>query len=159
MALTEKLSAIGDAIRDKTGKEDKLSLDQMPLEIASIETGGGGNGEFSYTCDDYAVHTKIITIGANTVTNAVGAWSYLQTLIDGVLNTAVLISPYGTVNNQFILRRFGENASISGTEGNGSKVVRYRNGAFNEANYASSYDAFLVEGSQYFLVSYVYPTI
>ena len=40
MALIEKLSAIGDAIREKTGKEDLLTLDQMPLEIASIETGG-----------------------------------------------------------------------------------------------------------------------
>jgi hypothetical protein len=27
MALTEKLVAIGDAIREKTGKEDKLTLD------------------------------------------------------------------------------------------------------------------------------------
>lgn len=44
MALTEKLSAIGDAIREKTGKEDKLSLDQMPVEIASIVSGGGGSG-------------------------------------------------------------------------------------------------------------------
>lgn len=42
MALTNKLSAIGDAIRAKTGKADKLSLDQMPLEIASIVSGGGG---------------------------------------------------------------------------------------------------------------------
>ena len=42
MALTNKLSAIGDAIREKTGKADKLSLDQMVTEIAGIETGGGG---------------------------------------------------------------------------------------------------------------------
>lgn len=41
MALIEKLNAIGDAIRGKTGKTDKLTLDQMPTEIASIETGGG----------------------------------------------------------------------------------------------------------------------
>lgn len=40
MALIDKLSAIGDAIRAKTGKADKLTLDQMPTEIASIETGG-----------------------------------------------------------------------------------------------------------------------
>lgn len=44
MALTEKLSAIGDAIREKTGKEELLTLAQMPLEIASIETGGGSSG-------------------------------------------------------------------------------------------------------------------
>jgi hypothetical protein len=42
MALISKLNAIGDAIRGKTGKTDKLTLDQMPTEIASIETGGGG---------------------------------------------------------------------------------------------------------------------
>ena len=41
MALTDKLSAIADAIRAKTGKTDGLTLEQMPAEIASIETGGG----------------------------------------------------------------------------------------------------------------------
>lgn len=41
MALIDKLSAIGDAIREKTGKDDLLTLDQMPGEIQAIETGGG----------------------------------------------------------------------------------------------------------------------
>lgn len=40
MALTDKLNAIGNAIRAKTGKTAKLTLDEMPSEIASIETGG-----------------------------------------------------------------------------------------------------------------------
>lgn len=44
MALIEKLSAIGVAIREKTGKSDLLTLDQMPDEIASISGGGGGDG-------------------------------------------------------------------------------------------------------------------
>lgn len=43
MALTDKLSSIADAIRDKTGKTELLTLDQMPTEIAGIETGGGGS--------------------------------------------------------------------------------------------------------------------
>ena len=42
MALTDKLTAIADAIRAKTGKTDSLTLDQMPTEIAGITTGGGG---------------------------------------------------------------------------------------------------------------------
>lgn len=42
MALTDKLSAIGVAIREKTGKSELLTLDAMPSEIAAIETGGGG---------------------------------------------------------------------------------------------------------------------
>lgn len=54
MALTDKLSAIGDAIRAKTGKSDLLSLDAMPAEIASIQTGGGsGGGNIVQTIKSY----------------------------------------------------------------------------------------------------------
>lgn len=42
MALTDKLTAIADAIRAKTGGTEPLSLDEMPTEIASISGGGGG---------------------------------------------------------------------------------------------------------------------
>lgn len=43
MALIEKLEAVGDAIRERTGKTDKFSLEQMPVEIRGIE--GGGSSE------------------------------------------------------------------------------------------------------------------
>lgn len=39
MALTDKLSAIGDAIRQKTGGTSKLTLDQMAAEIGTIQGG------------------------------------------------------------------------------------------------------------------------
>ena len=42
--LVEKLDAIGDAIRTKTGGTALLTIDDMPTEIASIETGGGSSG-------------------------------------------------------------------------------------------------------------------
>lgn len=42
MALTDKLTAIAEAIRSKTGKTDSMTLDEMPTEIESIQTGGGG---------------------------------------------------------------------------------------------------------------------
>jgi hypothetical protein len=42
MALIEKLNAIGNAIRSKTGKEEKLTLEQMVTEIEGIEVGGSG---------------------------------------------------------------------------------------------------------------------
>ena len=42
MALTDKLHAIGDAIRIKTGSTEKLTLDQMPVEIAKISSGAVG---------------------------------------------------------------------------------------------------------------------
>ena len=47
MALTDKLTAIGEAIRGKTGKTEKLTLEQMPHEIASIVSGGGGGEDLS----------------------------------------------------------------------------------------------------------------
>lgn len=39
MALTDKLTAIADAIRAKDGSADKLTLAQMPETIAAIQTG------------------------------------------------------------------------------------------------------------------------
>ena len=42
MALTDKLTAIGSAIRDKTGSTDLLTLDEMPTAISNIQTGSGG---------------------------------------------------------------------------------------------------------------------
>lgn len=41
MALINKLQAIANAIRSKTGKTDLLTLEQMPTEIEGIQTGGG----------------------------------------------------------------------------------------------------------------------
>ena len=38
------LSSIGNAIRQKTGKSELISPGNMPTEIASITTGGGGTG-------------------------------------------------------------------------------------------------------------------
>lgn len=45
MSVNEKMTAIAEAIRGKTGKSDTLTLDQMPLEIAGIEAGGGSSVE------------------------------------------------------------------------------------------------------------------
>ena len=46
MALIDKLTAIANAIRNKTGKTDPMTLDQMPAEIEGIEAGGGGEEIF-----------------------------------------------------------------------------------------------------------------
>ena len=39
MALTDKLTAIANAIRSKTGETGEMTLDQMPIKIGEIETG------------------------------------------------------------------------------------------------------------------------
>ena len=42
MALTDKLTAIANAIRGKTGGAELLTLDGMAAAIAGLEAGGGG---------------------------------------------------------------------------------------------------------------------
>lgn len=41
MALIDKITAIANAIRDKTGTTDPLTLDQMAIAIAEFKVGGG----------------------------------------------------------------------------------------------------------------------
>ena len=43
MALTDKLTAIGNAIREKGGTTELLTLDAMPDAIANLPSGGGGS--------------------------------------------------------------------------------------------------------------------
>lgn len=44
MALINKLTAIADAIREKTGTTDEMTLDAMASAITGITTGSGGGG-------------------------------------------------------------------------------------------------------------------
>ena len=43
MALIDKLTAIGNAIREKTGTTDLIPLADMPQAILNIESGGGAS--------------------------------------------------------------------------------------------------------------------
>lgn len=70
MAITDKLSAIGNAIRAKTGKSDLMTLDEMPQEISSISTGGGG-GETSEELDDVVL--SVYVKGATSSSSYTGA--------------------------------------------------------------------------------------
>lgn len=79
MALTDKLTNIADAIRAKTGKADLLTLDQMPTEIASIETGGGGAEDH---LNDFLTNT--LTAIDSDVTNILSYGSYGRTALKTV---------------------------------------------------------------------------
>ena len=63
MALIKKLENIGNAIREKTGKTDLLTLEQMVTEIAAIETGGG-----STDVEDNLVTRKVSNYTNNRIT-------------------------------------------------------------------------------------------
>ena len=62
MALTDKLTAIGDAIRTKTGGTDLLTLDQMATEIANISGGGGGD----LSIEDLSLDIKDYSLGSSS---------------------------------------------------------------------------------------------
>lgn len=55
MALTNKLKAIADAIRGKTGKTEEMTLDQMVTEIEGIEAGGGSDNSLLHSLVDRSI--------------------------------------------------------------------------------------------------------
>lgn len=66
MALTDKLSAIGSAIREKTGGTELLTLDAMPVAIQGIQAGGG---ELKYIQMATSFSMRKNTNGTKTITN------------------------------------------------------------------------------------------
>lgn len=60
MAIIDKLSAIGDAIRAKTGKTAIMTLDEMPAEIASIQTGGGSSSQTDSSKGVYGIGDRMM---------------------------------------------------------------------------------------------------
>ena len=67
MALTDKLTAIADAIRSKGGTTDQLTLAGMVDAINAIQTGSGGiqsaSGEYSIAGDVAKLNIDISDIG------------------------------------------------------------------------------------------------
>ena len=55
--LTEKLTSIADAIREKGGTTEKLTLDAMPTAIANLPTGGGGDCNGLHIPEEYLTLT------------------------------------------------------------------------------------------------------
>lgn len=63
------LISIGDAIRGKTGKTDLIDPANMSAEIASIEAGGGDDGEF---------RNKVLRLTGNCAAKfAYGGWNWV----------------------------------------------------------------------------------
>ena len=79
------LTNIGDAIREKTGKTDLIAPGDMPAEIASISTGGGGievepivlTGNCSYGCSGPLSSKFIELFGDKITTNKLTYINYM----------------------------------------------------------------------------------
>ena len=65
MALIDKLTAIADAIRGKTGGTALLTLDDMAAAIAGIPSGGGGGSGLAYDMGEFVPEADTIA-GVNT---------------------------------------------------------------------------------------------
>lgn len=55
MALTDKLTAIADAIRTKTGITEPMTLDEMAEIILTLGTGGGSTSVFAPLYEKFGV--------------------------------------------------------------------------------------------------------
>lgn len=83
MALTDKLFAIGDAIRSKTGDTAGLTLDQMPAAIAGIQSGAtfpnGTEWTLALSSDSF------IYKDGSTLLHHDGVWVYARGEANSVL--------------------------------------------------------------------------
>lgn len=142
MALTDKFSAIGDAIREKTGKSDLLTLDAMPVEIASITTGGGGNEPtdeeltFSGNCDNlfrngnwnWVIDRYSDRININNITNFSYGLSDMKKADLSILTIHTNNANFnGLFNNSNALEKLPKVAE-------GSSVMRYFTSMFSNCN-------------------------
>ena len=96
MALTNKLTAIADAIRGKTGKTEEMTLDQMAIEIAGISGGGGGG--LAYDMGEFVLDADITSLQtANGIPHALGeAPDFVLIWTDDFCDlSADNVNPYG----------------------------------------------------------------
>ena len=62
MALTDKLIAIANAIREKTGHTEPMTLDEMATEIYNISAGSGEGGSSGEITMSFNSATGVLTI-------------------------------------------------------------------------------------------------
>lgn len=161
MALTEKLTNIGNAIREKTGKTELLTLDEMPKEIGSISGGGGDNATLLSFVDRTATSITaqdlkgLTEIGRDAIENFDNL-SYLE-----IPETVTGINNYGIASNSklknFIIpentlrissQAFGQQETLDYVKFMWKTIPQsYTSGVFNyDVNFAKKY---LVRGSLY----------
>ena len=98
MALTDKLTAIADAIRAKGGTTDQLTLTGMVDAINAIQTGSGGTGlaydmgEFVFDTDTPSHNIPAVQHNLGEIPDCIIVWTD-----NWARNTEVIDTTYGTM--------------------------------------------------------------
>ena len=152
MALIEKLTAIADSIRAKTGGTDSLTLDAMAEAIASIAAGGGGGISPTIT-----VETVIATESGTTGDVVMNYVKNLFPTLDSVepcLFKVLFVKDVETAkktNNGFLGIFASYYASVTPTVN--ASMLRWRNNAYNAAQSGSGFDVRLASGTEFYMVT------
>ena len=124
------LEDIADAIRSKTGSSALINPEDMPTEIASIETGGGGGGSLpsiiskidggSFTpSSDTVTGNYIISHNLGEAPKGVAIWA---TNMDRVVYSVRVADYYLAVLDNYVLEQVNTNAGrreVSGAVASG----------------------------------------
>lgn len=122
MALTDKLTAIADAIRSKGGTTDQLTLTGMVDAINAIQTGSGGTG-LAYDMGEFVFDADFSSTSVNSAARPVP--HNLGEIPDCIIvwsdnwagNTEVIDTTYGTMVGFIWLRE------LTGMTERGSSAV------------------------------------
>lgn len=138
MALIDKLTAIADAIRGKTGKTDEMTLDQMVTEIAGIQTGGGGDSE------------ELVALFNKTLTTIPNSLKELEAIPDRALYMCTKLEEIDFPNAVTVGENaFGtiRNVKMTYKRVNLPKVKTVGSSAFSTYNDDAEFDVYLPEAT------------
>ena len=136
MALTDKLTAIGNAIRTKTGGTNLLTLDQMATEISNISSSGGGSWSTANITSPVNTYNKTFDISNyvlddnknwmlffSATYNSSSSWEtafiapFLSELYDST-------KPYGLI--------YTKSRNNNGSSSGNTNILGYSNGFFSD---------------------------
>lgn len=128
MALTEKLTAIADAIREKTNTTEKITLAKMPEMISAITGGGGAATEYVnfYDYDGSLLHQYPLPIfekmaalpmppNSRTDCECVG-WNYDLETIKAMKSHVNVAAIYNQKDEEVETHTPGEPVYVDGTK-------------------------------------------
>ncbi len=114
MALTDKLTAIAEAIRSKTGKAATMTLDEMPTEIAGIETGGSEDLNAILTEQEALIAELEEVLKGKAAGGGGGVDNYVKFIVIPTSTTSITIeNPLGGIAKCFTIRRLSDTAPSS----------------------------------------------